>query len=358
MKFLSTSLFIFVLFFILPCYANLASNQSFQLDDSDLSTPLTKRSQEVLKNDLSPTQIISEVFMSNHIKVEQFIEKEGELRPIEFMDFELQNTEEFILKDSVIPCQNNQDIHFAYQFKTPHFKIQNRNGYQLNITLQCGQHYQLIYKFDSIEGEVMGVWDIAQRAVNKFKEIDLLDFWKNQITFKFPADGDYYQSFNKTVSITKGYQWDIVGHELGHGIYDMAKIGAAGGGAHKIDQCYSNALALSEGWASYFSAWLSVDLNDPDAKFEYMVPRRSPIEFEHIPSDVCKGQGNEWRVTGFFWDLIDLNNDGEEMEQSFQRIFNITKNAKMKEAKDLVDLMIKDGIDSMSIQNTWDLNFN
>ncbi|NDD90648.1 hypothetical protein EBZ37_00965, partial [bacterium] len=90
---------------------------------------------------------------------------------------------------------------------------------------------------------------------------------------------------------------------------------------HKIDECYSPTLAFSEGWASYFSAFVSVASDDPDAKFEFMVPRRAPIRFETIPADVCAGEENEWRVTGFFWDLFDKNSDGESVEQGFASLW-------------------------------------
>ena len=75
-------------------------------------------------------------------------------------------------------------------------------------------------------------------------------------------------------------------HEIGHAIYDQADIGVSGGGRHRIDECYTNALALSEGWATFFAGWLNLRLNDQDARFEFLVPRRAPIRLENIPSDL------------------------------------------------------------------------
>jgi hypothetical protein len=149
----------------------------------------------------------------------------------------------------------------------------------------------------------------------------------------------------------------VVAHELGHGIYDLAGIGVFGGGPHKIDECNSKALALSEGWASYFAGWVNVDLADPDARFEYMVPRRAPIQFENIPADVCKGESNEWRVIGFFWDLIDLHRDEEQIEESFAKTWNALAGKRVSNASEAARLIEKAGIPRDLVRLAWELNF-
>ena len=57
---------------------------------------------------------------------------------------------------------------------------------------------------------------------------------------------------------------------------------------------------------------ISVKRDDPDAKFEFMVPRRKPIRLENIPTDVCEGYTNEWRVSAALWDLYDTHNEGTD----------------------------------------------
>ncbi|MFP5501741.1 MAG: hypothetical protein ACLGIN_04575, partial [Candidatus Sericytochromatia bacterium] len=97
---------------------------------------------------------------------------------------------------------------------------------------------------------------------------------------------------------------------------------SGGGGPHKIDECYSGGLAWSEGFASFFSAVISIRRDDPDAKFEYMVPRRKPIRIENVPDDVCEGYTNEWRVSSALWDLYDTNEDGtDRVALSFKTIW-------------------------------------
>jgi hypothetical protein len=134
-------------------------------------------------------------------------------------------------------------------------------------------------------------------------------------------------------------------------------LGAFGGGQHKIDECYSTEMALSEGWASFFSAWVSIDLKDPDAKFEYMVPRRAPIQIENIPSDVCRGETNEWRVSSFFWDLVDLHMDGETAEESFARAWNPLLNQGVNSPREARKKLEAAGIDAELIQVLWGQNF-
>lgn len=134
--------------------------------------------------------------------------------------------------------------------------------------------------------------------------------WWDHLPIEWPADGDYYGW--GTLHITQAHQWDVVGHELGHAVYFAASSFAGGGGSHKIDECYTQGLALSEGWASFFSAAVQLDRADPDAKFEFMVPRRAPIRVEHVPADVCAGEKNEWRTASMLWDLYDTHEDGED----------------------------------------------
>ena len=69
------------------------------------------------------------------------------------------------------------------------------------------------------------------------------------------------------------------------------------------------------GLGQFLFAWLSVDLNDPEAKFEYMVPIRALFILKISPMMFALEKENEWRVTGFLWDLIDLH---EDLEDSFK----------------------------------------
>ena len=89
-----------------------------------------------------------------------------------------------------------------------------------------------------------------------------------------------------------------------------AMVTHTSGGSHKIDECYSEGLAWSEGWASFFAAAVHLSPDDADAKFEFMVPRRAPIRVENVPDDVCKGSASEWRVFSGLWDLYDRHEDG------------------------------------------------
>src|SRR5690606_26030868 len=77
-------------------------------------------------------------------------------------------------------------------------------------------------------------------------------------------------------------------------------------------RCYTTTLAWSEGVASFIAGVISIERDDPDAKFEYMVPRRAPIRLENVPGDVCEGPGNEWRAAAAIWDLWDTHNDGAD----------------------------------------------
>jgi hypothetical protein len=236
-----------------------------------------------------------------------------------------------------------------------HYRIMDRDVYELDFRVKCGEESTLIFDTEKMEGQIMAIHDIAETAIAKFKKAGLLDFWKRRISIKWPGRGDFYQA--GTVNVTKGDHWDVVAHELGHAIYDQARLGRFGGGQHYIDRCYTTTLALSEGWASFFSAWLKVDLNHPDAQFEFMVPRRAPLKFENIPADVCAGQTNEWRVTGFFWDLIDLHDDDESSRLSFKDYWNLHFNKRFRETKQFAQLLKDSGHDPILVNLVWEKNF-
>jgi hypothetical protein len=304
------------------------------------------------------------IVRSDKLSLEIYIKKENLLTlvsPIK-IDLKSRRGKEVLVADGQITeikhCTQNPNGSFkiGHIINNKYFLIASRKTYELLFDLKCGEKTQLIFDYDSIGGQVMGILDIAQIAHSKLSKNNLLKFWTKKIKIKWPGQGDYY-SYN-TVNVTKGYQWDVVGHELGHAIYDQANIGAFGGGQHFIDRCYSNALALSEGWASLFSAWLKVGLKDDDAKFEYMVPRRAPLHFENIPEDVCSSHKNEWRVTGFLWDLIDLNRDiKDESELSFVSFWKFSENMNYRSAKSLAEGFVAKGFDPILMNVIWKQNF-
>lgn len=313
------------------------------LNDKDLAS-IEMKEIKAVSPILNPDRIDLSDHPTRGTSIQSFILKGGQLNEISPLPFSIPLT-----------C-NDTTINLQAELKVDgFFQIKSRKNYFINSTIACGKINKLIFESASDAGQAVSIWNIASTAIEKFKIINRLSFWKKSITINWPGSGDYY-SFN-TVNITRGDFWDVVGHELGHAIYDQANIGSFGGGSHKIDECYSQALALSEGWASFFSAWISVDLNDADAKFEFMVPRRAPLRFETIPSDVCQGEKNEWRVTGFFWDLIDLHQDDEEMNESFQLLWDKTLNKNAKNADSIASNLITQGLPQAQINDIWEQNF-
>lgn len=227
--------------------------------------------------------------------------------------------------------------------------------YDLILNLKCGVAQKIIFDETTNAGEVIGIWQVANKAEKKIENEIGLSFWKRQIEFIWPEKGDYYDG--SSVHLSYGHQWDVVSHEMGHAIYDQGKIGVFGGGEHYIDRCYGNEIALSEGWASFYAAWLNFSLTAEDPGFEYMVPRRAPIKVENIPADVCGEPTNEWRVIGFLWDLIDQHDDHENFSQPFSKLWNDTKGTRVNSIEAMKSHLIALGWDSNALENIWKLNF-
>ncbi|MBU6375078.1 MAG: hypothetical protein KGQ59_03710 [Bdellovibrionales bacterium] len=257
-------------------------------------------------------------------------------------------------------CSDGPRIRVRAQLKNSFFSIASSGvggrPYPFVAEVGCEGLTRLIVKTDSDSGQALGIWQVAMRAQLKLQSAIGLQFWKRPVVFAWPGDGDYYT--RGVVTLTRGDHWDVVGHELGHAIYDLGGIGSSEGGQHRIDECYSSTLALSEGWASFFSAFVSISSDDPDAKFEYMVPRRAPIRFETIPADVCAGEENEWRVTGFFWDLFDKNADGETVEQLFSSLWNPLQDSRVSSSSQAAKRFeIRGVMPRGDLEQVWRKNF-
>ena len=252
-------------------------------------------------------------------------------------------------------CQRSEFNVTATMESTRYSVSSGGQAYDLVLKLKCGVAQKIVFDETSDSGEVTGIWQVAKKAEKKLEKEIGLAFWKSPIEFIWPAKGDYYDG--SSVHLTFGHQWDVVSHEMGHAIYDQGKIGVFGGGEHYIDRCYGNEIALSEGWASFYAAWLNFDLNAVNPGFEYMVPRRAPITVESIPADVCGEPTNEWRVIGFLWDLIDLHDDQENYSKPFSKLWNDTKGIHASSIGSLKTHLIDHGWDSKDLESIWKLNF-
>ncbi len=323
---------------------SLTAHSSWGEPEYDLSEVNEKR---VLFNSnfVMPDKVESSVARDGKTSAVMNLIKDGQTIVVKSPDFDLDSK-----------CKNGEESFRVYaRASTEKFKIQDRDVYEFGFEGKCGHSNILIYEEKSPAGELAGVWNTAITAQDKMNKAGISDLWKRNITIIFPANGDYYSG--DRVRVTKGYQWDVVGHEIGHAIYDQARMGSFGGGSHRIDECYSEALALSEGWASFFSAWLKIDRSDADAKFEYMVPRRAPLHIETIPADVCQGPRNEWRVTGFLWDVLDLNNDDEEVDHTFAKIWQATAEKRSRNIEQMKGHLISSGMSEQQVNKLWEKNF-
>lgn len=336
-------------------------------DDSDLSPSRGIRLPVLVPLELSADEVTSSPLDdSSALEIEVFRENKGQPTPVPGLTFELRGP------DGIAPartdsagtdgvarfrgCRPGTALEAIASLENQHVGITDGSStYRIRAHVSCGARTRIRFAEASDGGQAMGIWQLAERARIKLDASVGLAFWNSRLTFVWPGDADYY-SWGQ-VHITRGDHWDVVGHEMGHGIYDLAEVGSFGGGEHKIDECYSTALALSEGWASYFSGWVSVALDDVDARFEHMVPRRAPIRFENVPEDVCAGQENEWRVTAFFWDLIDLANDGEGSVEPFARVWRALAASHSRSAQDAARALERSGVPSELIDIAWLLNF-
>lgn len=203
-------------------------------------------------------------------------------------------------------------VAIQYQFANPRWKIRDDRyqGPELSVDQDTDVGTTTLIS-GTANAQSAWIHEIYNRVQGLFERSDVgMAWWNRQLDTKWPAEGNYYSW--GTVNLSNPEWWDVNGHEIGHAVHDLGINGRMGGGQHKIDQCYTTNLAWSEGFASFISAAASLDRDDPDAKFQYMVPRRSPIRIENVPADVCGGPENEWWTSAALWDLYDTHADGRD----------------------------------------------
>lgn len=200
-----------------------------------------------------------------------------------------------------------------YSFDNPRWRINNYSWQGPEADVQSATDLgETGLQPGTQNGQAAWIHDVYLKSLALFEREGVpLDWWKRQISTVWPGSGDFYTSY--TVNLTGAEQWDVNGHEIGHAVYHQALNARSQGGSHKIDECYSPTLALSEGFATFFSGAVHLRKDDPDAHFDkFLVPRRAPIRIENVPEDVCKGQRNEWRVASAFWEAYDTHADGAD----------------------------------------------
>ena len=330
------------------------------LDEEDLrGTPAPATVMSASK-DFSPDRLTSTPDRAGRASVRFVIGEGPSAFSVEGLSFGISTSSgRFALKTDAsgvaeIPsCAQNDNLSVVVDLEErDHFRVTNgHDTYSVFFRIPCGARTEAGFKSDSIGGQALGIWRVGMLALRKMDAAVGLSFWRYPVSFNWPGNGDYYT--DDTVTLTRGDQWDVVGHELGHALYDQAKIGVFGGGPHKIDECYSDDLALSEGWATFFSGWLHLSLDDPDAKLPYMTPRRAPIRLENIPDDVCRGPKNEWRVSSYLWDLIDTHVDGETAQFGFADLWKTLSGTRVASATALAATLDHAGWDHAKLEEVW-----
>lgn len=263
---------------------------------------------------------------------------------------------------------NNKNLSIFFEFDNKYWNIGNESNklyswkiqdiQSLNSDIDTGVVSPIK---DSENAKAAFIHDIYNRYLKMFKQENVdYDAWWKKVNTVWPGSGNFY-SFG-TVNLTDADHWDVNGHEIGHAVTAMGTNSQMGGGQHKIDECYTNALAWSEGFATFLSGVVNLEKNDTDAKFEFLVPRRAPIRIENVPADVCKQISNEWRVSSAMWDLYDTNLDGKDsVAISFKTIFTSlgNKNKRVGSVQDAFNY-IKENVDAntkQQIDKAFEQNF-
>jgi hypothetical protein len=107
----------------------------------------------------------------------------------------------------------------------------------------------------------------------------------------------------------------VVQHEIGHSIHSWywnGNLPPGSGGAHSLSQCYSNGLALTEGFADFLAYWTQFDRGQAAPVTTY-----ANYNIESPDNSPCVGETNETWVSAAFWDMYDTRNDGTDVNTAY-----------------------------------------
>ncbi|MBC8428215.1 MAG: T9SS type A sorting domain-containing protein [Candidatus Pelagibacter sp.] len=115
----------------------------------------------------------------------------------------------------------------------------------------------------------------------------------------------------------------VIIHEYGHAIQYNAYNGegiVGAGGVHDPELCENQGLAWSEGWGNFLPCAV-YDVGVLDDPY-------GGRQVENTPPNCCEGDSNELRVAGALLDLLDIHNDGLDINNdctvSFSEIWSET----------------------------------
>lgn len=200
-------------------------------------------------------------------------------------------------------------------------------SYKLNTASENGKigliHLQFLKAFSVLE-----------------KTGDVSQWWKTYLKVIYPGSANFFMRFNFSLNLTRAHAWDVNLHEFGHAVSAVGTRSWGGGGSHRIVECYTTGLAWEEGFATFFAGAVGLDPSAPDPRFEFLVERIGPLPIETLPSDVCRGPTNEWRVAAGLWDLYDNHNEKEDRASlSFERMWSLIRGRLINSIQDVDGFM-------------------
>ncbi|MEK6578704.1 MAG: hypothetical protein AABZ55_05710 [Bdellovibrionota bacterium] len=312
-----------------------------------LSLPMTALSAEPPQGTLLvPDQI--EILPSSEAKISVVIEESGlriPLQGLKFREPEGHCTEEKKTR-KILTYLSNPWFRIVHDFEV----------YRIEFDAPCTSQITVLFQGGSLKAQTLLIWNVAMVALSKLETEVGLEFWRTPLIWVWPATNDSYSHFR--LFLTYPTNVEVITHEMGHAVYDFADIGAFQAGEHRFESCTDSTLALTEGWASFFAAWILFDRSSLTPTFHHLVPRFESVGIENIPASVCQGPTSEWRVIGFLWDLIDHPpQDDDRLNLSFGEVFKILKDTRKASIDEVYSELKLSQIDATALKDTWDLNF-
>lgn len=119
--------------------------------------------------------------------------------------------------------------------------------------------------------------------------------------------------------------------------------------------CQSELDGFVAGLNLFISMWIQY-ADSPEAYPPFRIGQSEP-NIETVGAVDCKGLGTPSRVAAYFWDLVDANDDGEQLNLKLPEVWKTIVGKNFSSISRAHEALLKSGVDAIALQKVYDLNF-
>ena len=258
--------------------------------------------------------------------------------------------------DLTAACAGRKSARLKFLFDDNGRQIYNHIGqpFHFEFDVPCGTEVDVTFTAD--QKDLVDAWAAMAEVTNRITPLFPagVDFRPFRIVYpRWPGetsdsaeDVELQRSYAPERGLEFYYQFTLR-HELGHQVAQRLSLFQGGGPQHYLDQCYSPDLALVEGWADFFAAWMVGDFVEDQPGFPGMFILNPVGDF------YCHGYTNETRTAAFLWGLFDRSTAHGTIRLDPALFFQAFQNRSFSSPEELRDALPELGVTKEQSDALW-----